>query len=425
MEIKARKIVNISSRVSRLPVCESPAMKEIERLSAKIARSDVPVLVTGESGVGKELIANLIHQKSNRFSGHFVAANVSAFSSSVLESELFGHVRGSFTGANRDRKGLFVQAHKGTLFLDEIGDISAEIQVKLLRVLEEKIVFPVGSDTARETDVRIVTATNCNLEDKIKKGTFRDDFFYRIGTFRIHIPPLRERLEDIVALAEYFIAQELHKLEFEAVKISKKAKQFLLSCSWRGNVRELKSVVTCALAFVENGILDLEHLDFFTEKTALRSKKTLEEMDRERIIQALQDSSWVQKMAAISLGITPRTLNYKINYFGITHSSWRRNGPKEKTALSSENKERETMEVLGLKSMPEQKHCMVNGVGDDIRPKKEGDEKSALIEMLEKNNWSLRATANALQVGISQLKKLIKEQKIKHPDGLWFGSWMK
>lgn len=417
--IKGRFPSEVES-VCGLPVCESPQMKEIEKLIGKISRSDAPVLITGESGVGKELIARLIHQKSSRRENSFTAANASAYSSSVLESELFGHSRGSFTGATRDRKGLFVQANGGTLFLDEIGDMGAEIQVKLLRVLEEKVVFPVGSDTGKLADVRIVAATNCDLREKMKNGTFRQDFFYRIAAIQIHIPSLRERLGDIIPLAVYFISLEAEKMGVKPPRISKQVKQFLLSCLWSGNVRELKSVIESSLVFVEGESLEMEHLDFYVKRMKPDSdgvskeavstadccdcdktcanvdSKTLIGLEKETVIRALEKAHWVQRDAAEELGITPRAMNYRIKKFGITYKRWYNHNGTEVTTRKSGRKRKE----------------------------KESEEES-LEDILRKNNWSLRATAKALSLSISQLKKLIKEQKIKHPEDLWFGSWVK
>ncbi|MDQ1284466.1 MAG: two-component system, NtrC family, response regulator PilR [Patescibacteria group bacterium] len=410
--IKGRFSEEVGSLLG-LPVCESPQMKEIEQLIGKISRSDAPVLIIGESGTGKELVAKLIHQKSSRREKSFSAANVSAYSSSILESELFGHSRGSFTGALRDRKGLFTQAHGGTLFLDEIGDMGAEIQVKLLRVLEEKVVFPVGSNTDRPADVRIIAATNCDLKKKMQEGTFRHDFFYRIAAMQIYIPSLRERLEDIIPLAEYFISLESEKMEINPPSISRQVKKFLLSCLWAGNVRELRSVVELSLAFVDGYDLEMEHLEFYSERIKQESvskeavsnvgcsdcgktgtnvdQKMLVELEKETILRALEKSHWVQRDAAEELGITPRAMNYRIKKFGITHRRW-------------------------------YSHNGIGGLGQKSGKKRKEE---VLEDVLHKNNWSLRATAKSLGVSVNQLKKRIKEQGIKHPEGLWFGSWVK
>lgn len=229
-------------------ICVSKAMQEVKNLALKVAKVESPVLITGESGVGKGLVAKLIYQESSRSSQHMVTASIANFSNSLIESELFGHVKGSFTGAHRDRKGLFVQADKGVLFLDEIGDISAEIQLKLLRALEENTIQAVGSDKVTEVDVKMIFATNADLEKKVSLGTFRKDFFYRINVFPIQIPPLRNRKEDIIPLARYFIGEKCRKFKIEnPPKLSEDAQSYLLSKSWPGNVRQLQSVIESAL----------------------------------------------------------------------------------------------------------------------------------------------------------------------------------
>ncbi|HLN18899.1 MAG TPA: sigma-54 dependent transcriptional regulator [Patescibacteria group bacterium] len=311
--------------MQRLPVCESSTMKGIQQICFKIARSNSPVLITGESGVGKELVAKIIHQWSNRSGKVFVPANVSAYAGSILESELFGHVRGAFTGALRERKGLFRQADKGTLFLDEIGDLQPEVQIKLLRVVEDGIIQPVGSDNLIETNVRIVAATNHNLQEKIAQGKFREDFFYRIGTFNVAIPPLRERLEDIIPLAEYFVELEAEKLEIEVPELSSSVKQFLLGNSWPGNIRQLRSVLGCAIAFVEEGSrLELSHLEFFQKRNGSNAclanggmKNEVMKLETDMIKKALSDSDGKIVSAAKMLKISRRALDYKIAKYKI------------------------------------------------------------------------------------------------------------
>lgn len=221
----------------------------------KVANSNANVLLAGESGTGKEILAKYIHLCGNRCNETFVAVNCTSYSESLLESELFGHEQGSFTGATSSKKGKFETADKGTLFLDEVGDISAHTQVKLLRVLETKNVERIGSNVDRAIDFRLISATNVNLQHAIVKETFREDFFYRVSTIVIHVPPLRERPEDLPDLIDFFIKKSEAENNMKIHKIEAKARQFLQSYDYPGNIRELRNIIDRMVVFSENGVI--------------------------------------------------------------------------------------------------------------------------------------------------------------------------
>jgi two-component system nitrogen regulation response regulator GlnG len=222
---------------------EAPAMQEVFRAIGRLSSSNLSVLINGESGTGKELVARALHNHSPRAGNAFVAINIAAIPSELLESELFGHEKGAFTGATAQRKGRFEQANGGTLFLDEIGDMPAELQTRLLRVLSDGKFYRVGGHDQVETDVRIIAATNQNLESRVKDGRFREDLFHRLNVIRLHLPPLRERREDIPALARYFLKESAVELAVEAKRLMPEAEEFLCHLPWPGNVRQLEN--TC------------------------------------------------------------------------------------------------------------------------------------------------------------------------------------
>jgi DNA-binding NtrC family response regulator len=278
---------------------ESQAIKEIIAVIEQVAPTDITVLITGESGVGKELVARAIHGESKRANGPFVIVNSGAIPEGILESELFGHEKGAFTGAIETRKGYFEMADGGTIFLDEIGDMPMTTQVKILRVIETGEFMRVGSSQLRKVDVRVITATNKNLEDEVKRGNFREDLYYRLRSVNIYIPPLRERREDIPILFEKFVAEFCQKNKVAFAGITDDAMQVLISYHWPGNVRELKNFVESIL-ILENGKIidanmvrkylkyDLSGFDF-TRNLPIRYGKTSEQADRELIYRALID----------------------------------------------------------------------------------------------------------------------------------------
>ncbi len=221
---------------------EAPAMQEVFRAIGRLSRSSISVLINGESGTGKELVAQALHSHSPRADAPFIPLNMAAIPKDLIESELFGHEKGAFTGANSVRQGRFEQAHGGTLFLDEIGDMPLEIQTRLLRVLSDGQFYRVGGHSPVQVDVRIIAATHQNLEERVNKGEFREDLFHRLNVIRIHLPSLRERKEDIEQLSQHFLKQAANELSVESKTLDKKAANFLKQCQWPGNVRQLENI---------------------------------------------------------------------------------------------------------------------------------------------------------------------------------------
>jgi two-component system response regulator GlrR len=241
-------------------VAKSEKMQKVLEAVAQIANVDSTVYIHGESGTGKELIAKAIHLASERKSKPYVAINCAAIPETLLESKLFGHEKGAFTGAVRTTKGLFAQAHEGTIFLDEIGDMSLTLQAKVLRVLQERQFYPVGSEKLTEVDVRVIVATNKDLEDQVKQGLFREDLFYRIHVIPIHLPPLRERREDIPSLVDHFLNKFSQQMKKEVKGLSPSALQRLMLHDWPGNVRELENTIEYAIAMAQREIITEEHI---------------------------------------------------------------------------------------------------------------------------------------------------------------------
>jgi Nif-specific regulatory protein len=308
-------------------VGQTPSMRQIFDSIRQVAKWDTTVLVRGESGTGKELIANAIHYNSPRASGPFVKLNCAALPDSLLESELFGHEKGAFTGAVKLRKGRFELADGGTLFLDEIGEVSASFQAKLLRILQEGEMERVGGSETISVDVRIVAATNRNLEDEVRKGSFREDLYYRLNVMPIQLPALRERLEDIPDLAR-FLLQKLSQKQGRELKISDGAVRMLVGHSWPGNVRELENCLERAAIMSETGLIDRDVILFNNQEYQMpglppSSHPVLpegEESDldeRQRLISALEKCGWVQAKAARMLGMTPRQIAYRIQIMNI------------------------------------------------------------------------------------------------------------
>ena len=308
-------------------VAESPQMKEALSVVKKICSSNVTVLITGETGTGKEVIASTIHFNSPRKKRAFVKVNCASLQETLLESELFGHEKGSFTGAYKRRIGRFEQAHGGTVFLDEIGDMSLSIQAKVLRVIEEKSFERLGGSQTIKVDVRLLVATNKDLKELIRAEQFREDLYYRINVARIYLPPLRERPEDILPLAHFFLKRFNIESNKQIKGFSTKAIKVLLDYHWTGNVRELENVIERAVLMTEGTIINAEDLslEYDLFPSIIRKRIKLKEAERELIIQALEKSNWVQRDAAKLLGISRRVISYKIKKFGIKHSSWIKN----------------------------------------------------------------------------------------------------
>jgi transcriptional regulator with GAF, ATPase, and Fis domain len=307
---------------------KSKPMQSLYSLLDKIKSADTTVLVQGENGTGKELIAKAIHYNSVRKDKPFVIQNCSAFNDNLLESELFGHVKGSFTGANRDKKGLFEIADKGTFFLDEIGDTSPTMQVKLLRVLQEGTFLPVGGIENRKVDVRIIAATNRNLKEMVENGTFREDLYYRLNVINIRVPPLRERKEDIPILSEAFLQKSSEKGQPKKV-LTKRALEKLYDYPWPGNVRELQNEMerVVVLSGVENKItadmLSPKILEI-ADKSKVQGarvhgklKDALEELERELIKEGLRRTGWNKSKLAKELGISRAGLIMKVEKYGL------------------------------------------------------------------------------------------------------------
>jgi Nif-specific regulatory protein len=302
----------------------SSAMNRVLIEIAQVAASPTTVLIRGESGVGKELVAQCIHYNSTRADGPFVRVNCGALPEGVVESELFGHERGAFTGANTSRKGRFELAHKGTLFLDEIGDLPPATQVKLLRVLQEREFERLGSNDTLKVDVRVLAATHRNLEELVKAGQFRTDLYYRLNVFPIYVPSLRERPTDILLLADHFVERFAQASNKTVRRISTPAIDMLTVYHWPGNVRELQNVIERAVVLSTDGVIHGHHLPP-TLQTAEASdtrvrgplKATLESIEREMIAEALKSARGNMAEAARTLGISHRIMGLRVRYYQI------------------------------------------------------------------------------------------------------------
>jgi transcriptional regulator with PAS, ATPase and Fis domain len=301
-------------------------MQGVYDLMEKVASSTLPVLILGESGTGKELVARALHYSGPRRNRKFLSENVAAIPDSLLESEMFGHMRGSFTGADRDRKGLFELADGGTLFLDEIGDMSLPMQSKLLRALQEGEIRPVGGKESRKVDVRIISASNKDLDRMLKEGKFREDLYYRLNVVKIALPPLRERKEDIPLLVDHFLQKAGRDSGAPAKRVEVGALQLLLRYNWPGNVRELENEVLRLAVLCPGEVLTqrdiMESGELFDKITTLDEKDAfspLEEVERRQIEKALIEAAGNRGRAAELLGISRATIFRKLRKFGIAH----------------------------------------------------------------------------------------------------------
>jgi len=307
-------------------VANSPQMKEVMNLAQKVADTDATVLITGESGTGKEVLAERIHALSHRKDKEFVAVDCSAIADGVVESELFGHAKGAFTGAWSMHRGSFEIASGGTLFLDEVGNLNLSTQSKLLRVIQEKEIKRVGEARPIKIDVRIISATNRDLEKEVEKGNFREDLLFRLNVFPIKIPPLRERKEDIIPLATGFLRIFCKKHGKNIIEFEKKVEEFMLGYNWPGNIRELKNLVERGVIVEERGILTKSSVvvgDNAIEKVTKeidKSISSLEEMEREHILNVLEKTGWNKKKSAKILKIDPKTLYAKIKKYNFSSS---------------------------------------------------------------------------------------------------------
>ena len=312
-------------RDSREIVGESAPLRELLELVRRVAPCDSTILLTGESGTGKELIAREIHLRSHRAQGPFVSINCGALPENLLESELFGHVKGSFTGAVRDKDGLFHVASGGTFLLDEVAETSPAIQVKLLRVLQEREIIPVGGVKPIPVDVRLIAATNADLEQEVFEGRFRADLFYRLNVIPIMVPPLRERPEDIPMLVESFVARMAEERRIKPKTVAPDAMELLMRYEWPGNVRELENVVERAVILQEGALIAPDDLPVkLRSKQTVRSRPlvaaanvTMEELEKEYMLQVLEQTGWHKKKASSILGIDASTLYRKLQRYGI------------------------------------------------------------------------------------------------------------
>jgi DNA-binding NtrC family response regulator len=309
---------------------ESPSMKKLLELTRQVAKSDATVLILGESGTGKELIARMLHIESNRRDRKYVIMDCGATPSTLIEAELFGYTKGAFTGAMKDKRGIIEEADTGTLFLDEIGNISPEMQTRLLRVLESGQFRAIGQVDQRQVDIRVIAATNVDLRQKVKDGTFREDLFYRLKVITIELPPLRDRKEDIIGLARMFLVEFSNKSARKITGFAKEAIDMLMAHQWPGNIRELKNVIESAVVLskgdtIDESVILLTDMQDDTPAPAAAVSSTdgeadlnpLELQEKAMVMDALKKANWVQKDAADILGISRRVMHYKIRKFGI------------------------------------------------------------------------------------------------------------
>jgi len=315
-------------------VMNAPSMKAIARTIEKVASFPTTLLLTGETGTGKEIIAKALHSEGSRRNKPFVAVNCAAIPENLIESELFGHLKGAFTDAYEDRLGLFEQAHEGTILLDEIGELSVQLQVKLLRVLVEDQIRPVGSTKSKTVDVRVVAATSRNLEQRVHSGDFREDLYHRLNVITIHVPPLRQRKEDVPGLVAHFCKKFERRLSLDNLSVQPEAMEKLKAYRWPGNVRELENALERAFVLSDRrniGVTDLDDRFFgdgqsklddvngsSDELENLNLKIQLSILEKKTITRALKRSKGNRNEAAKLLGVSPRTLLYKIKDYGLS-----------------------------------------------------------------------------------------------------------
>jgi two-component system response regulator PilR (NtrC family) len=301
---------------------QTPAIQYVFEMIRKIAKTKSNVLITGESGTGKELVARAVYSCGSRNNGRFIAVNCSAIPESLLEGELFGHKKGSFTSAIEDKKGLFESARSGTLFLDEIGYMPMSCQVKLLRAVEHRQVLPVGSTEPVDIDLRLIAATNRDLLKEIKSGQFREDLYYRLNVVGIHLPPLRDRKEDIPLLVEHFIRKYNAEMGKQCVGVSDEVMRLLMSHEWKGNIREMQNVIERAIIFAEDDVIKASDVGFMGSRTVLSEESedlhtAVREYEKEHIYRVLNKCDWNKVKAAKALGVGLSSLYRKIDELEI------------------------------------------------------------------------------------------------------------
>jgi transcriptional regulator with PAS, ATPase and Fis domain len=304
---------------------KSKALRDVLETVKKVAPTHATVLITGESGSGKELIARAVHMNSDCKDRLFLPVNCGALPETLLESLLFGHIKGSFTGAFANQEGLFERAQGGTIFLDEIGEIPQHLQVKLLRALEAKEILPIGSTTPRHIDVRVIAATNRNLQKEVEEGRFRDDLYFRLNVLEIHIPPLRERPEDIPLLIDYLVKKHNAELKKDFKGAEEAVVRMLMSLPWRGNVRELDNVIEHTMILAEGNCITLQHLPpsiIASQQTApaftYNLKEALRQFERQHILRVLEQVGQDRKEAARLLDVSLSSLYRKIEELEIS-----------------------------------------------------------------------------------------------------------
>ncbi len=325
-EILRKKLLKKEVSTGQI-VYKDPGMESIVNMAGRVASSRTTVLIQGESGTGKELFAKLVHSTSPRSAKPMIVVNCGAIPETLLESELFGHEKGAFTGATARRIGRFEEADGGTLFLDEIGELSPSVQVKLLRFLQEREFQRLGGNQTIQADVRIISATNRNLEERVKEGVFRDDLYYRLNVVSMTVPPLRDRRGDIPLLIEYFTKQFSSENDKKIEGLSSEAMDTLLKYDYPGNVRELENIIERAVVIARDHIISIKDLPFQDispdhfagHKEGGVLKDEIESLERTRIEQALDETGNNQTRAAELLGITERTLRYKLKKYGLKH----------------------------------------------------------------------------------------------------------
>ncbi|MGD9241348.1 MAG: sigma-54 dependent transcriptional regulator [Desulfobacterales bacterium] len=312
-------------------IAVSPAMQEIMDTIKRLAQTDSTILMTGETGTGKSFLSGNIHFNSPRRAKPFIKVNCANIPETLMESELFGHEKGAFTGADRTRTGRFEQADKGTLFLDEFCELSFDLQAKLLRVLEEKAFERLGGNKTINVDTRIIAATNRDIEALVREGKFREDLYYRINVLRIHMPPLRERTECIEPLAYLMLDRLSRAVKKRVDTLSPEVLVMLKTYPWRGNIRELSNALERAIFLADSPEIGATHIsvpqigEWPASPAPSKSLRLSDEEERQMILRALEKNLWIQKDAARELGLSPRALNYRIQKHGITHDRWRKN----------------------------------------------------------------------------------------------------
>jgi DNA-binding NtrC family response regulator len=313
-------------------IARSPSMAPVISTLKKFSQTDSTILITGETGTGKSFLSGAIHFNSSRRDNPFITINCANLSESLLESELFGHEKGAFTGAIKTRTGRLEQGKGGTVFLDEIFEINQSLQSKLLRVLEDKTFERIGGNRTIHTDARIISATNKNPEEEVAAGRFREDLYYRLNILRLHIPPLRERRQCIIPLSQFMLNRVCSQLRKKINGFAPETLELLKAFSWPGNIRQLANTIERAAILEDSPLIQPDNIilaeipsHVVLGARSVQTPQSIKENEKELIVHALEEKGWVQKDAAQILGISPRVLNYKIKKYGITHSTWRKN----------------------------------------------------------------------------------------------------